>query len=299
MAYTLVNSSGANIYGAGTTRNDFYSAAGSAVSTSVPTGFKVVGGTVFRAASANAGTKAAVNGLSSSAVALNVFGGTRAYRGFINGVTSPIVSGAHALGTFGGSINANSGGCAFSTTAAHNFIAGTLVYIGPSGTGSVAIAPGSGKNAIYGVHTVTGAGSTTFATSFPYFAMASGAQVTIQALNTSTTYPFAKTTNTIVGTKITSALKGPAGPVNTIRSIHKRESYRTSKLTTALRAGSYNRYLGKWTSTVSLQNDYSTFSTWMATDDAAAPTVSTPGELVIKEPKPIPALKDYSAKTTW
>ena len=39
------------------------------------------------------------------------------------------------------------------------------------------------------------------------------------------------------------------------RSINKREQVRTTKITTALRAGYYNRFLGKWTTAPSIQAD--------------------------------------------
>lgn len=79
-------------------------------------------------------------------------------------------------------------------------------------------------------------------------------------------------TDTISGVSNSYLQSGAAVPGN-IRSIHKLEVLRTRKLTTAIRAGDWNIYTGKWATEPSVVVDT------LATDDAANPSRDVPGEL--------------------
>jgi hypothetical protein len=78
---------------------------------------------------------------------------------------------------------------------------------------------------------------------------------------------------------------------------------RTTRTTTAIRAGYWNIYTGTWSTTPTtavdnfwdIAND-TTSST--STDQAATPTRSVPGELTYKLGQPSPVSVDYPAKTT-
>lgn len=85
--------------------------------------------------------------------------------------------------------------------------------------------------------------------------------------------PVAKrTTTTISGTSNTYLQSGAAVPGN-IRSIHKLETLRTRRLTTAIRAGYWNIYTGKFSTPPTVTVDS------LATDNAATPTRDVPGQL--------------------
>lgn len=76
-----------------------------------------------------------------------------------------------------------------------------------------------------------------------------------------------------------------------LRSINKRESFKSSGYATAIRAGYFNLYTGKWTvnPTPVTENP--------GTDNAATPTRSVPGELVYKTGASLPVRDNYKAKT--
>lgn len=85
--------------------------------------------------------------------------------------------------------------------------------------------------------------------------------------------PIAKrVTEALSGVSNTYLQSGASVPGN-IRSIHKLEVLRTRKLTTAIRAGEWNIYTGKWGTKPSVVVDV------LANDDAATPSRSVPGEL--------------------
>jgi len=82
------------------------------------------------------------------------------------------------------------------------------------------------------------------------------------------------------------------------RSIHKLEHMRTVRVATAIRAGYWNVYTGKWTTDPAVADDAPTWGT----DDAATPTRAKPGELVYRHSGMSdgtygPVQKDYPAKT--
>lgn len=104
--------------------------------------------------------------------------------------------------------------------------------------------------------------------------------------------PVAKrVTTTVSGTSNTFLQSGASKPDN-VRSIHKLETVRTRRLTTAIRAGEWNIYAGTFGVDPTVAVD--TF----ATDEAATPTRSVPGELTYKTGAPVPVQDNYKAKTT-
>lgn len=101
-----------------------------------------------------------------------------------------------------------------------------------------------------------------------------------------------KTTSELAGVANTALLTGANVPGIT-RSIHKLETLRTRRFTTAIRANKYNRYTGAFDS------GYPVVATdTLATDTAATPTRSTPGQLTYKLGGVVPVMNnDYKAKT--
>jgi hypothetical protein len=111
---------------------------------------------------------------------------------------------------------------------------------------------------------------------------------------------FAFNNNNPVGKKVTSSLSGVsntvllsgAGNPGGIRSIHKIESIKTRKLTTAIRENRYNEFTGEFDS------GYPETSTDnFGTDDAANPTMEVPGELTYRTGAKEPVTDEYKAKT--
>jgi uncharacterized Fe-S center protein len=123
---------------------------------------------------------------------------------------------------------------------------------------------------------------------------------------------FAYNNNKPVGVKLTSTLAGSvsntflrsgASDLGSRRSIHRQEVVRTTRTSTAFRAGYWNVYNGTWTTTPTtavdtfwdIAND-TTSST--STDHAATPTRSIPGELTYKLGQKAPVSVDYPGKNT-
>lgn len=111
-----------------------------------------------------------------------------------------------------------------------------------------------------------------------------------------------KVTDTLAGSVSNDALLGGAADGNR-RSIHRQEKVRSTRTTTAIRAGYWNMYNGSWSTTPTTAVDAffsnsanSTSST--STDEAASPTRAVPGELVYKLGQPVPVSVDYEAKNT-
>ncbi len=111
-----------------------------------------------------------------------------------------------------------------------------------------------------------------------------------------------KVSTTISGTSNTF-LRSGANDTNNRRSIHKLEKVRTRRITTAIRNNKWNEYTGEWEAGFPV-NAVDNFwdiaaATGVATstDQAAAPSMSIPGELVYKGGNPNPVLADYKAKT--
>lgn len=85
-------------------------------------------------------------------------------------------------------------------------------------------------------------------------------------------------------------LSGAAVPAN-VRSIHKLETLRTQRITTAIRANKYNRYTGDWDAGFPANAVDS-----LNSDNAATPSRSVPGELTYKTAAPLAVNDDYKAK---
>jgi hypothetical protein len=119
-----------------------------------------------------------------------------------------------------------------------------------------------------------------------------------KALSTGT---FAFNNNSPVAKKLTGSLSGVnndfllsgASDPNNIQSIHKIESVRTRRLTSAIRQNKWNEYSGEFDSgfpVVAVDN--------FGADDAANPTRSVPGELVYRTGSPNVVQDNYKKKTS-
>lgn len=108
-------------------------------------------------------------------------------------------------------------------------------------------------------------------------------------------------TTTIAGTGNTTLRSGADTP-GLIRSIHRMETVRTRRLTTAIRAGNWNIYSGQFSSapTVAVDNWYSVSAqgtSATSTDNAANPTLAAPGDLTFKLGQELPVSSGYKPKT--
>jgi len=311
----IVNSTGVNNQGtfAGTawasateTRHDtFYGVNGSPIS-SQP---KVVGGAAMYVKTSTA-TLSALDGVAvGQAANVASFGGGRVYRGFRNGVAVPISSGVSL--TVSGTLAACSGGyCNYhSTNCSHGFVAGVKVMIGQSvGT---SYGPNSLYSKVLGIQTITAAGTGHFTTDMPLTVPISGsitAPITAVPVDGAATFANINEGYYVIGRycqqlagKSNTALRNMAAPTNVRRSIHKREALRTTKTTTAIRAGYWNKFNNIWSTATTISNDITT----VGADHAATVTpysTTTPGELVIKSSRPKPFGSSdgmtYSAKHT-
>lgn len=101
-----------------------------------------------------------------------------------------------------------------------------------------------------------------------------------------------RTTSTLAGVSNTALLSGSNVPSLT-RSIHKLETLRTRRFTTAIRANKYNRVTGQFEAGFPVVAVDS-----LATDTAATPSRAVPGQLTYKLGQPNPVTNnDYKAKT--
>ena len=101
-----------------------------------------------------------------------------------------------------------------------------------------------------------------------------------------------RVTDELSGVSNTVLRSGAAVPEN-VRSIHKLEVLRSRRYTTAIRAGKYNEYTGEWDAgfpVVAVDT--------LATDNAANPTRTNPGQLTYKGGALLPVTdNDYKKKT--
>lgn len=102
--------------------------------------------------------------------------------------------------------------------------------------------------------------------------------------------PLAARVTTELGGVDTDVLKTTANNPEQLRSINKRESYKSSGYATAFRAGYFNLYTGTWTTnpTPTTENP--------GTDNAASPTRNVPGTLRFKTGASVAAQKNYAPK---
>lgn len=101
----------------------------------------------------------------------------------------------------------------------------------------------------------------------------------------------ARVTNEIAG--VTSSVLGTTSnnPAQ-LRSINKRESYKSSGVATAIRAGYFNLYTGKFSPAPTPVSEAP------GNDVAANPTRSAPGDIVFRTGAKLPVTSyDYKAKT--
>jgi hypothetical protein len=103
--------------------------------------------------------------------------------------------------------------------------------------------------------------------------------------------PIAKRVTESLSGVTNTVLRSGADQPQLIRSIHKLEVVRTRRLTTAIRAGYWNIYSGTFTTAPTVAVDS------FASDDAANPSRSSPGELTYMTGSPNPVNDDYKAKT--
>lgn len=111
-----------------------------------------------------------------------------------------------------------------------------------------------------------------------------------------------KVTDTLAGSVSNDALLSGAADANR-RSIHRQETVRSTRTTTAIRAGYWNIYSGQWTTppTTAVDNHFDNANdttSVTSTDEAASPSRAVPGELVYKLGQPVPVYADYEAKNT-
>ena len=107
-------------------------------------------------------------------------------------------------------------------------------------------------------------------------------------------------TNTIAGTGNTFLLAGADTP-GLVRSIHRQETVRSRRLTTAIRAGYWNIYSGQFSTgpTVAADNSWSNSAnatSATSSDNAANLTRSAPGEFTINTGKQLPLNSGYKPK---
>lgn len=129
----------------------------------------------------------------------------------------------------------------------------------------------------------SGAGTVTYYTS-------SGTQF---ASMTAEKYVIRRVSDELAGGVSNTTLRSGGSDYQIRRSIQKLEHMYTTRVATAIRAGYWNEYSGAWSTDPTTADDASTFGT----DDAAADNRTAPGELVYKEPTPVPVMDDYQART--
>lgn len=275
---------------------DFYTVQGAATASGACTGIKIVGGSMQKVA-----TSAATN---TNGISLGKAAGVSYYPGVFAGLQNATyrlnISGARLNYTM---YSASGGFCFFTGVTSHGCTLNQYVVIGPSGTGAVSNGVRSKKDILYGTHKITALTSGAFQTNLVYDANYSGQQVELLTPNQLATFAVGPTAGKYIIPRLTSTL---AGVTNTgyaagnkvTRSIHFRVGLRTTKVTTALRAGYWNKYTGVWTTLPSLSSDIAT----VGTDHAGGttfPTRAVPGEITYKDggaPKPVN--RTYSAKNT-
>lgn len=117
--------------------------------------------------------------------------------------------------------------------------------------------------------------------------------------------PIAKRLTTKLSGVDNDVLQSGASQPALVRSIHKLETLRTRRLTTAIRAGLWNIYAGKFMNNQTGNDQNPTVAVdSLASDVAANPTQSAPGQIVYMAGNPNPvsgsdANSAYKAKTNW
>lgn len=108
----------------------------------------------------------------------------------------------------------------------------------------------------------------------------------------STQKPIAKKVTTQLGGVANNVLRSGAARPELVKSINKLETLRTRRFTTAIRENKYNRYTGQFDAGYPVVAVDS-----LATDNAANPSRTLPGQLVFKTGAKVPVSSDYKPKT--
>ena len=117
--------------------------------------------------------------------------------------------------------------------------------------------------------------------------------------------PIAKRLTTTLSGVSNNVLQSGASKPGLVRNIHKLEVLRSRRLTTAVRAGLWNIYAGRFMNNQNGNTQNPTVAVdSLAADGAASPTQSAPGQLVYMAGGKNPvygndANTSYKAKTNW
>lgn len=104
--------------------------------------------------------------------------------------------------------------------------------------------------------------------------------------------PIAMRLTTEISGQSNTFLRSGANVPGQLRSINKRESFKVSRIATAIRAGYWNIYSGTWSTPPTSATESP------GNDVAASPTRSAPGDLVFRTGQPLPVRnQDYKPKT--
>lgn len=103
--------------------------------------------------------------------------------------------------------------------------------------------------------------------------------------------PITKRVTTELGGVNSTALATTSGVPSQLRLLHKRESFKVVQTATAIRAGYWNIYTGKWTTlpTSTTENP--------GVDYAATVSRTSPGKLVYRTGSKLPVRDNYKSKT--
>ncbi len=104
--------------------------------------------------------------------------------------------------------------------------------------------------------------------------------------------PIAKKVTITLGGVANTVLRSGAARPELVKSINKLETLRTRRFTTAIRENKYNRYTGQFDAGYPVVAVDS-----LATDNAANPSRTLPGQLVFKTGAKVPVSSDYKPKT--
>lgn len=104
--------------------------------------------------------------------------------------------------------------------------------------------------------------------------------------------PLTKRVTTSLAGVSNDSLKTTGSSPDNLRSIHKLETLRTRRLTTAIRANAWNEYAGTWEAGYPV-----TAVDTLESDVAANPSKAVPGKLNFMYGNPVPEGTNYKAKT--
>jgi hypothetical protein len=236
--------------------------------------------------------------------------GSRVLANKSQGAFAAYASGAVSMTGF--AVASSGGFCGFTRALpAHGVLAGDILVMSW-------IDASSGKSTLNTIHNVTSVNGNDFTTDVKYQAstFTNANTPSYKKLNTNYTYATttvrqyvmrkgSSTTNYIAGVA-NQTLRSGASDFGQRRSIHKRESVYDPGTATAIRAGYWSIYTGKWTTAptplASGLGDVAG-NTASGNDDAATPSGAVPGELVYVHGSSgngiAPVQDQYKARTLW